>query len=233
MRANLSNAAAPGQHDKGHADTLRSVPASRSTPDPALTRAQLRVLAAVTEAGEACTADQVAERLGISVSTARKHLDELVRAELVQVDSDRSGQPGRPRLRYRSDAPTASPAAYERLSQLLLEVLSSGDAPEAVGERAGAELARSYEGSGTTALVQVMAADGFAPQVAEHDDETEITFLRCPYADAAGGHPAVVCALHRGMASGVLASDGEHAVADLEVADPRVAGCRLRLTRTS
>jgi predicted ArsR family transcriptional regulator len=189
------------------------------------------VLEAVVASPDPATVAELATRLGSSSATVRKHLDELVREGAVEVTSDTSGRPGRPRLRYRPAAPPAADA-YERLSSLLVRALADGVSPEEVGRLAGHERCGTPEERPEETLLRAMGDDGFDP-VLEHDPSGPvIVFRRCPYARAALEDRSVVCGLHRGFAAGVLEGEGGGRVAlgALEVHDPRIAGCRLHLT---
>jgi predicted ArsR family transcriptional regulator len=196
-------------------------------------RARDRVVAAVTAAGRPLTVDEVAAVVGIGAATVRKHLDESVRAGQVDVESVHSGRPGRPRLRYAAAVPGALGGGrpYEGLARTLVQLLRSGESPVEAGRRIGAALERRAGEEPVAALSRFMAGEGFDPDVATGADGQVMTFRRCPYASAAADGPSVVCALHRGIASGVLGlpPGGELPAAALEVRDPLEAGCRLRL----
>lgn len=192
------------------------------------TPARRRVLRALAALAAPATVEEVAERVGATTATVRKHLDDLVLADLVRSSPVRSGRPGRPRLRYWAAAPAPPAEAYQRLSGLLAEVVAAGDAPEVVGRRLGAGRARDGRPA-REALVEAMALEGFLPELADGPEGAVMTFHHCPYASVALDHPGIVCALHRGMADGILAAGGGGAAGELEVRDPRVAGCRLHL----
>jgi DeoR family transcriptional regulator, suf operon transcriptional repressor len=107
---------------------------------PPLPGGRRAVLYAVRRQGEA-TADQVAERLGITVSGARQHLTALLEAGLVDctVLPRPSGQRGRPQQAY-SVTPAAEalfPKAYGELTNELLGYLeeSGPDLVDGIFER--------------------------------------------------------------------------------------------------
>ncbi len=57
---------------------------------------------------------------------------------------------------------------------------------------------------------------------------------RCPFQAAAAATPDVVCELHRGFIEGIADAAGATiGVVDLIASDPRRAGCRLKLMRTT
>jgi predicted ArsR family transcriptional regulator len=191
--------------------------------------ARARALHLLAQTSGPWTVDEVATRLGITAATARKHLDELVRDGVVSCEAERSGRPGRPRLRYRAIA-TPPADGYQQLSHLLLELVDTGAPPEDVGRRRGTAHRAATEGDPVALLLEVMAGDGFQPELGGDPDRPVVTFHRCPYATAAADHPGVVCALHRGFAAGVLAGDDPTVdIGPLEIREPRLAGCRLHL----
>jgi predicted ArsR family transcriptional regulator len=208
----------------------RLVAEAGATLEPGVSPARARALAVLSAGAGARTADEVAAALGITAASARKHLDELVRRGVVEAESERSGRPGRPRIRYRAASPIVGAGAYERLAQLLLEVVATAEPPESVGQRFGAQVPPQDREAPTASLLRAMASEGFEPELVEADDGEVMVFHRCPYATAALANPGIVCALHRGFAEGVLGAGGAPgAVGALEVHDPRRAGCRLHL----
>lgn len=226
--------------------------AGRNASPARLSAARARVLAVLGEAVGPWTVEEVADRLGISPATARKHLDELARSGAVVADSERTGRPGRPRLHYRAGTGAGPADAYQRLARSLLTVIASGEAPQEVGRQLGARLRPAVidgtdRAAAEQALLGAMAAEGFEPELVDGPDGAVMTFHRCPYAAAATDQPGIVCALHHGFAAGLLDGDGAAeapgghddepgagdgaapSVGRLEVRDPRVAGCRLHL----
>lgn len=53
-------------------------------------------------------ADELAERVGLHRNTVRAHLGMLERAGLLKRETERSGRPGRPRVRYHATPEPAS-----------------------------------------------------------------------------------------------------------------------------
>ena len=73
-----------------------------------------------------------------------------------------------------------------------------------------------------------MGRHGFDPEVRRVRGRTEIVLRNCPFETTALVDRETVCALHLGLAEGMV--DGTDAQVDELVAfDPRRAGCRLRL----
>jgi predicted ArsR family transcriptional regulator len=163
----------------------------------------------------------------------RQHLAKLVAAGLiVEAKAAPTGR-GRPRLVY-----TLNPAVegrwgtvgpYERLSRLLVEIAGTGRSAEEVGRRAADQFrVAAPSGNGADDLSAAMAKQGFEPEVRETRSRTEVVLHHCPFETAAVADRSIVCALHLGIAEGLV--DGTEAVVEELIAyDPRRAGCRVRL----
>jgi len=180
---------------------------------------------------------ELTEHFGLNHNAIRQHLAKLVDAGLLVEERQAPAGRGRPRLAYRPDPGVAERwggrGPYEVLSMLLLELLNSNRTPREVGRRAGYRLAVEHgDGRGTLdVLVAVARRLGFEPQVEPGEAGTDVVLERCPFAEAAGVSPEIVCELHRGIAEGVAEQTGEVAdVAGLVVRSPERAGCRIELT---
>ena len=194
----------------------------------------------VLEAERPVGVAELTDHLGLHHNAVRQHLAKLVDAGLLLPGKMPPTGRGRPRLCYEAapsaDARWGVQGPYERLSLLLAEVVRSGDAPEAVGERAGAASGRAPADAGGDP-VEVLRAEmdrqGFDPRVTEVDGAVEVVLQTCPFATTALADPGTVCALHLGIARGVAAATGGLVVEELEAHDPREAGCRLRCHRAA
>jgi predicted ArsR family transcriptional regulator len=167
-------------------------------------------------------------------NAVRQHLAKLVAADLVEETVLRGRGPGRPRYTYRVAAGAQSRwgpvGPYERLSQMLVEMIATGDGPLAVGQRAG----RRFRAAAPTGadlvgdLADLMERHGFDPEVQRKGRRAEVVLGTCPFASAALADAATICALHLGILEGFV--DGTGAVVDqLVPKDPRRAQCRIRL----
>jgi hypothetical protein len=116
------------------------------------------------------------------------------------------------------------------LSVLLTEVVSSGETPIEVGQRAGRRLSpgKSADRDPVDALVEQMARFGFEPTVRERAGRVDVTLQVCPFASAVLADPDTVCDLHLGLARGLADALGGIVVDELVRKDPRRANCRLR-----
>jgi predicted ArsR family transcriptional regulator len=178
---------------------------------------------------------ELTEHLGLNHNAIRQHLAKLVEAGLVVGRTVQSGGRGRPRLVYEVAAGVESQwgvtGPYERLSRLLADMIHTGETPVELGRRVGRELGAPSDTSEhtVTEMANVMARQGFDPEVRVRKNTADILLRNCPFQSVALAHPDTVCTLHLGMAEG-LAEAGTDVVVDALVAkDPRRAGCRLRL----
>lgn len=189
----------------------------------------------LVDAGTDVDVAELTDHVGLNHNAVRQHLAKLVDAELVEEARARPSGRGRPRLLYRV-APTAESrwgvaGPYERLAVLLAEVVRTGDAPEAVGARAGRRLIMGGSGASVDAVARfedAMARQGFDPTVQARGDEVEVVLRSCPLASAVLADADTVCQLHLGLARGAAEAIGGIEVDQLEPKDPRRAHCRLR-----
>lgn len=178
---------------------------------------------------------ELTELVGVSHNSVRQHLTKLVAAGLVLERSAPAGRPGRPRLLYQVDPAAVSrwgtTGPYERLSLLLSEIIRTGDSAVEVGRRAGH---RHHVDAGSTEEVinevaEAMAREGFDPDVRRDGTDVEIVLRSCPFETTAVVDPETACALHLGIAEGVVDGTGFAAIEELVPNDPHLANCRLRL----
>ena len=83
------------------------------------------------------------------------------------------------------------------------------------------------------ALEADAALHGFAPRRVGHGRRTDLVLEVCPFADIAVDDPPTVCALHRGLAEGLVAAVGGARVEAFVARDPYQAGCRIGVRRTT
>lgn len=183
--------------------------------------------------------EELATALGLHPNGVRGHLERLLSAGLV-VRERTPQRRGRPRDSWRI-SPGAqpggeAPSAYADMARWLTRVIAegSGDARDAetVGRRIGRELAPA----GSDAPVErqlhdVLVALGFQPR-RERGPDGHLTYrlTNCPYRDAVGERPQVVCGLHRGITRGLLdAISPATELAAFVPEDPHTAGCLIEL----
>ncbi len=190
----------------------------------------------IAEAADPISVAELNTEFAFNHNAIRQHLAKLVAAGLVIEDTAAPTGRGRPRLVY-----TVNPSAegrwgttgpYERLSRLLVEIVSTGHSPEEVGRRAADQFrVTAPSGDPTDDLSAAMARQGFDPEVRSTRSGPEVVLHRCPFATAAVADRSVVCALHLGIAEG-LVEGTEARVDELVAYDPRKAGCRVLLRPT-
>lgn len=176
---------------------------------------------------------ELTSHFGLNHNAIRQHLARLVNAGLVLKDTGATGRPGRPRLIYRID-PTVDEwwgvaGPYQRLSVLLVDMITSGSNPEETGLRAGRELEVSSGQDPISTMQDAIARGGFDPRVRKRGDTVEYVLSNCPFAEAAAVDPDTVCRLHLGLARGLADQLEDVTVDDLVRRDPHRAGCRLRV----
>jgi predicted ArsR family transcriptional regulator len=177
---------------------------------------------------------------GLNHNAIRQHLAKLGAAGLVVEAVAAPEGPGRPRLQYRpapaADADWGIPSPYQQLSLMLLELVRSGRSPRQVGAEAGRRMAADLpDTAGPLDRLEINAIrQGFEPRRTKTGSSIDLILGRCPFQAAASAAPEVICELHRGLAEGVVeATGGALEVTDLIARDPRKAGCRIKLQRTT
>ncbi len=177
------------------------------------------------------SAAQLAELLDLHVTTVRFHLDQLVAAQILNVESRRGPGAGRPTKVY-SVAPGRldlgdTGVAHRALLELLAEAFASANAgtvltPEQAGRRwaehrMGAVEPSAPAGSAGAWLAKVgrmldqLGDWGYSPEVATVNQgrTAEITLHDCPFLELAHTNPQVVCGVHRGLIAGSMQRLGE------------------------
>jgi predicted ArsR family transcriptional regulator len=222
-------------------------PTSPSNDRPAIQRLQARALGDPTRdaifrhlAARRRPVDiaELTEHVGLHHNAVRQHLARLVDASLVEETTAAPQGRGRPRLVYtvapNVDSRWGVVGPYEQLTVLMSEIIRTGDAPVAVGERAGARLGVASD-DGTSApaapvdlLVEHMARQGFEPTLTRDGDGVDVVLHSCPFETTALVDPDTVCGLHLGIARGNATSRRGLVVDELVRRDPRTAGCVLR-----
>jgi predicted ArsR family transcriptional regulator len=172
--------------------------------------------------------------LGLNHNAIRQHLAKLVAAGLVVESTARGTGRGRPRLLYEVAPGVESrwgvTGPYERLALMLTEVIRSGRSPVEIGRDAGRAARASLDPAddGIEGVAVVMARQGFAPRTRRRGAFAKVVLESCPFASTVLADPETVCALHLGLAEG-LVEGTEVSVDKLVSKDPRKAGCELVL----
>jgi predicted ArsR family transcriptional regulator len=211
-----------------------------------LGRRRAEVLDLLRAAESPLGVQDVADRVGLHVNSARFHLDALVEAGLAARTPRARSTPGRPSMAYQAvDGGVA--AAGQRHFRLLAEMLTSlvagvlpdpGQAATQAGREWGRYLTeppapyqRPSAGEAIGKLTATLEDIGFAPEAAGAQAQPSVLRLRqCPFREVAEGHQDVVCALHLGLMQGALAQMRAPVTADrLEpFAEPSLCLAHLR-----
>jgi predicted ArsR family transcriptional regulator len=184
---------------------------------------------------------EVARQTGLHENTVREHLDALVHEALADRARGVVRGRGRPAWRYtaRPDRTLGSGAReYAGLAAALAAQLarSPKPGPGAVraGEAWGRELAAgdnpaagSGRGRARRRVVELLDTLGFAPRADATNRSVRLT--RCPLLEVARRHPEVVCAVHLGIARGILAAEGARPDGTVLLPFAEPGACRLGL----
>ncbi|QYF75213.1 metalloregulator ArsR/SmtB family transcription factor [Cryobacterium sp. PAMC25264] len=185
-----------------------------------------RALALITGSAEPMGVGAVAEALGLHITTARFHLEQLEAAGLVERQVARAGQRGRPQVLFSAvAAPLPVETAQQQLAQALAAVISEDDdGGRARSVRAGERWSAQYADVADAVapdtldapvatvmppLLRVLTEIGFEPEV--RPDETTIALTACPFRAEARENPGVVCSVHLGLIKGLVTSLGHDA----------------------
>ena len=189
-----------------------------------------RVLALLTESIGPLDVATVAAGIGLHVTTARFHLEQLELAGLVVRQINRAGGRGRPQVLF---SPVATPVpaeeAQHQLTQALAAVISQdSDGGKARSVRAGEVWSTRFTAEADAApadrpgsdgpaaehpaadlvppLLSVLTEIGFEPEL--RAEENTIALTACPFRAEARANPDVVCSVHLGLIKGVASSLG-------------------------
>ena len=248
--------------DASGAELLMS-PARRRVMD--LLVAKSRAVRETTEQGrspqdelldEGMTAAELAEELGLHVTTVRFHLDQLVAAGLLTTESLRGLGAGRPCKVYLVNPGSLSDLqvldersarAFELLAGLLAHHWVGPDERAPNAEEAGrrwseARLADVAASSPATTpgqwlhklgtAVDALAEWGYTAEVSTSlgGRRASVRIVDCPFLALARDRPDVVCGVHRGLLDGAMSALGERTDVSLE---PFITSreCLAHLTR--
>lgn len=183
-----------------------------------------QVLDSLLASPDPLDAAAIAERVGLHVTTARFHLDQLAAVGLAHRRTGVERRRGRPRVLYTAARPVREEDAREQLIHVLAGALArEGDGP-AESVRAGRRWAVELDSpvpapAGSTApdgpgkadgawrhLLDVLDHLGFAPD--EGSDTGVVRLNGCPFRAIAREYPSVVCSVHRGLIEQLLHDAG-------------------------
>jgi predicted ArsR family transcriptional regulator len=187
-----------------------------------------RALALISESAVPLGVGPVADALGLHITTARFHLEQLEAAGLVEHKVARVGQRGRPRVLFSAvAAPLPVDSALQQLAQSLAAVIGEDDdAGRARAVRAGEHWSGQYASGADAAksdgpaaglpaadvvssLLRVFTEIGFEPEL--RSTEAAIALTACPFRAEARANPDVVCSVHLGLMQGLVRTFGHDA----------------------
>jgi len=193
--------------------------------------------------GRAVSVRELSIRLGLHANTLRPHLRRLEEAGLVASESERGASSvGRPQTLFSVvDRDGREGRDYRLFADIVAGQVTGARQREravATAREWGAYLvgrsvprpgARSSSGPNLAALQEALAEAGFDPRFRRRGRaRVDITLRDCPFRDLLDEHRDLVCALHRGLLEGMLASS--RPPMRLDAFDPladRSATCRL------
>ncbi|PID96931.1 MAG: transcriptional regulator [Actinomycetales bacterium] len=172
--------------------------------------------------GAAMSVHQVARELEWPVETARRHLEALARQGLLRREVGVTGSRGRPPMTYRviGGRDSRGPTEYRLLAEILAASLQQrpDGAQEAVAisrrwgldqlphTRAAPTASDSPVAAVAVALNGFLAEHSFEPILDLRGDQAEISLWQCPFIELFDQYGEIICALHDGMLSGLIAA---------------------------
>lgn len=173
------------------------------------------VLEVLRRSGDARSVQEIAERTGLHVNTARFHLDALVAEGLAERRTEPRETPGRPRVLYAAAGTSPGPRSFGLLAEMLTGLVASLDGAGPAAVEAGRQWGRHLVDrptpsepvdatEATDRLNRVLDEIGFRPELRRGTDGTEVHLHHCPFREVAERHTDVVCALHLGLMQGAL-----------------------------
>ncbi len=206
-----------------------------SSDDVLAQRTRARIFAWLVNNKIDASTEEIASRLELHPNGVRRHLELLHKAGLLERYQSR-GERGRPGDRWFVAAAARPggerPSGYADLARWLTRAMPDGRNRlreiEKVGHEIGCELApREKVEDPVEVFRQVIAALGFQPLLELGEDGGFTCQLQnCPYRDSVRENADVVCALHKGITSGLLAELApESSLVRFEPHDPERAGC--------
>ena len=202
------------------------------------TRAQ--IFAVLVEKRGPAGTEELAEHFGLHPNGVRRHLERLLEGGFVTRTRVSAGQ-GRPRDSW-AVSPDAHPGgerphAYADLANWLARAIPAKPVrlreTERAGQEIGRELAPAAGGDPVDGFRDALAALGFEPTLDRDENGFTCSLGNCPYRDSVRENQAVVCSLHRGITTGILAElDPSAKMTRFEPHDPEEAGCVIEVSAT-
>ena len=173
------------------------------------------LLKKLRNAASALDAHELAQEVGLHLTTVRFHLEVLRRAGLLERCSQPSAGAGRPRTVYTPVHQVGAEAdvGYQGLTRLLAAHLSDTSEERAArAERAGiawadqvlsVPAATDHTVDEAARQINALFADvGFEPELATIGEARQIALHACPFRPLAREYPDVICSMHLGLLRG-------------------------------
>jgi predicted ArsR family transcriptional regulator len=198
-------------------------------------RSRARMFSWLAERREPASTEELAAAMKMHPNGVRRHLERMQEAGLVE-RSRSKGRRGRPVdlwvIAAEANPGGERPSGYTDLARWLARAIPPGRNRLREVEKAGREIGRELapsgqEGDPTEGFRQALSSLGFRPALESKADGGFICRLEnCPYVESVRENQPIVCALHKGITSGLLAEILPGArLASFEPRDPEVAGC--------
>lgn len=168
-------------------------------------------------AGRPVSIAELARRLALHPNTLRPHLRRLEEADLVLRQVRKTSGVGRPQTQYRATpAPSEAGRDFQLLAEMLCGLLRTRrdiEKAEGIAREWGGYLVsqggmkpgvRLPERRNLAMLQEAMAKAGFDPRFRRRDSQVEVMFRDCPFRELTDDYRDLVCALHRGLLTGML-----------------------------
>lgn len=196
-----------------------------------------RLFALLSSLKRAASTEELAKTLELHPNGVRQHLENLAEAGLVVREKENVGR-GRPRDVWAIDSDAkpggSAPTGYAELSRWLIKAIDGGPVDPRRIEQRGHAIGVGLADEGghadpETRFFDALSAMGFNPSRRPgKGDEMTYCLENCPYREAALEQQSVVCALHKGITSGILSSiDPETRMTRFVIKDPVKAGCEV------
>jgi predicted ArsR family transcriptional regulator len=198
-------------------------------------RTRARMFSWLTEHRGPASTEELAAAVGLHPNGVRRHLERMQEAGLVE-RSRSTGRRGRPgdlwAIAADADPGGERPSGYTDLARWLARAIPPGRNRLREVEKAGREIGQELAPSGPQedpreGFRQALASLGFRPALEAKADGGFVCRLEnCPYKESVRENQPIVCALHKGITSGLLAEFlPEARLVGFEPHDPDVAGC--------
>lgn len=206
-----------------------------NTEDVLTQRTRAAIFSWLVEQRAPAGTEAIAGALGLHPNGVRRHLERMQEAGLLERSRSkgRRGRPGDLWSVAPGAAPTgARPTGYADLARWLARAIPPGRNRLREVEKAGREIGRELAPDEQTedpveGFRQAISSLGFSPEVEARDEGGFVCRLEnCPYRASVMENQEVVCALHKGITSGLLAELLPNTrLTRFEPHDPELAGC--------